>query len=63
MNETERKVKMGDINTEGKKLKGQTEKSTKKESHTTDDDINLEGIATTIKGEHLVKRWQYKKEK
>ncbi len=39
MNETERKVKMGDINTEGKKLKGQTEKSTKKESHTTDDDI------------------------
>ena len=30
---------------------------------TTDDDINLEGIATTIKGEHLVKRWQYKKEK
>ena len=30
---------------------------------TTDDEINLDGIATTIKGEQLVKRRQYKKEK
>ena len=30
---------------------------------TTDDEINLDGIATTIKGEQLVKRRNYKKEK
>ena len=30
---------------------------------TTDDELNLDGIATTIKGEHLVKSRQYKKEK